>query len=198
MQNRPYKILKLCVLGDLGVGKTSLSTRFVTDQFVSRYKPSYQACHFHKYLHTPDNSVYLQIWDTSGTERFRSVSPHLLRDAHGALLVYDITNMNTFTSLQQYWTQWILAHVPENFRLILVGNKLDKEALRQIDTRRAKKFATENAMLFYETSAKTGENVDLVFLDGANLLGDVLENSLEDTLELSRRQSKDLTCCSLM
>ncbi|BFZ21938.1 hypothetical protein BsWGS_24977 [Bradybaena similaris] len=189
------KILKMCVLGDLGVGKTSLTTRFVAETFVDKYKPTYQACHFHKYLHTPDTSVYIQIWDTSGTERFRSLSPHILRDSNGALLVYDVTDLVSFTSVDKYWMKWIKDIVPDEFRLVLVGNKTDKSASRQIDNKVAKKYAAENDMLYYETSAKTGDNVDVVFLDVVNLLADIIESSFSESLESAQLKDRKHSCC---
>uniref|UniRef100_A0A0B6YA92 Uncharacterized protein n=1 Tax=Arion vulgaris TaxID=1028688 RepID=A0A0B6YA92_9EUPU len=195
MQAQPYKILKVCVLGDLGVGKTSLTTRFVAEHFVDKYKPTYQACHFHKYLHTPDDSVYIQIWDTSGTERFRSLSPHILRDSNGALLVYDVTNFPSFANLDKYWIKWIKEIVPDDYRLVLVGNKVDKETSRQIDSKVAKKFATQNGMLYYETSAKTGDNVDIVFLDVVNLLADTLE-SYSESVDILKHKERKNACCS--
>ncbi|CAG5123804.1 unnamed protein product [Candidula unifasciata] len=195
MQSSTYKILKVCVLGDLGVGKTSLTTRFVTENFVDKYKPTYQACHFHKYLHTPDSSVYIQIWDTSGTERFRSLSPHILRDSNGALLVYDVTNLASFVNIDKYWIKWIRDIVPDEFRLVLVGNKIDKSASRQIDSKMAKRFAADNSMLYYETSAKTGESVDVVFLDVVNLLADTIESSYSESLEVPLTKDRKHSCC---
>ncbi|GFN83711.1 hypothetical protein PoB_001021700 [Plakobranchus ocellatus] len=189
------KRLKLCVIGDVGVGKTSLAERFMTGMFREKYTPTYQANHYHKHIQTPDGEVYIQIWDTSGTERFRSVGPHLLHNSHGAVLTYDVTCMPTFSSIEQYWLEWVRNIAPEDFRLILVGNKVDRTISRQVDEQVARRFSREHGLLYYETSAKSGENVELAFLEGVSLLGDVWEDSgiLDDSVDLYK--PKTVTGC---
>ncbi|KAK7498252.1 hypothetical protein BaRGS_00010512 [Batillaria attramentaria] len=169
----PYSttLLRMCVVGDVAVGKTSLTARFMNGTFCDMYKPTCLVSYFHKLVQTPDRNVFLQIWDTAGQERHRSLSPHIVRDSRSAMLVYDVTNRTSYEEVKRYWLGWIAEHAPPGIRLTLVGNKSDLDArsnLRQVSRKEAKRYAEANGMLFYETSAKTGKNVDVAFLDGGS------------------------------
>ncbi|RUS81907.1 hypothetical protein EGW08_010334 [Elysia chlorotica] len=134
MEWRPSKAksMKLCLFGDVGVGKTSLAHRFVTGMFSNRYIPTYHARHHNKYLDSPDGDIYIQMWDTSGANHFRSMEPDLLRDLDGAVLLYDVTHLPSFFSVQRFWLKWVKALAPADLRLVLVGNKVDRSASRQV------------------------------------------------------------------
>nr|KAG5707560.1 hypothetical protein BaRGS_001108 [Batillaria attramentaria] len=141
-------------------------------------------------VQTPDRNVFLQIWDTAGQERHRSLSPHIVRDSRSAMLVYDVTNRTSYEEVKRYWLGWIAEHAPPGIRLTLVGNKSDLDArsnLRQVSRKEAKRYAEANGMLFYETSAKTGKNVDVAFLDGVHLLADMMDDDDDSRFEDSVR-----------
>ncbi|KAK3705840.1 hypothetical protein RRG08_058921 [Elysia crispata] len=199
MQTSRAKTLKLCLFGDVGVGKTSLTDRFITGMFDRRYIPTYCARHHHKYLDTPDGEIYIQVWDTSGTRRFRSVDSRLLQDFNGAVLLYDVTNLSTFCSIQQYWLQWVQAVAPADLRLVLVGNKVDRSSSRQVKEEVARQLSREHGVDFYETSAKSGQNVEKVFLEAVSLLGTDWDSSgsVEDPKEMPQPIERTNHCSVL-
>merc|ERR1711971_397523 len=118
--------------------------------------------------------VKLQIWDTAGQERFRSVTRSYYRGACGALLVYDITDRDSFNSVST-WLSDAKSLASQNIVIILCGNKSDLESERQVTTAEAEQFASENGMYFTETSAKSGENVEDSFLSCTQQVIDKVE-----------------------
>ena len=111
--------------------------------------------------------VKLQLWDTAGQERFRAVTHSYYKGAHGVILVYDITNEETFDSLQSYWKEEVDKYAPENAVWIVVGNKCDMEPKRQVSMEDGQGFAEEIGALFMEASAKEATNVNRAFLSVA-------------------------------
>uniref|UniRef100_A0A336LPV2 CSON011072 protein n=1 Tax=Culicoides sonorensis TaxID=179676 RepID=A0A336LPV2_CULSO len=116
-----------------------------------------------KIINVGGKSIKLQIWDTAGQERFRSVTRSYYRGAAGALLVYDITNRDSFTALEA-WLSDARTLASPNIIILLVGNKRDLEDEREVTFIEASNFAQNNQLVFLETSAKTGENVEEAFL----------------------------------
>ena len=161
---------KIVLLGDVSVGKTSIASRYCKNSFndyhINTIEEAYQK---QKVVLDNGNMVKLHIWDTSGQERFRAMTNLYYRDAQVALLTYDITNESSFNSID-FWIQELKYKVEnENMILCLVGNKCDVSSdERKISTAQGKKFAQENNMIFYETSAKTGEGVTDLFVTIAN------------------------------
>ena len=161
---------KIVLLGDVSVGKTSIASRYCKNSFnehhINTIGGAYQQ---QKVVLDNGNMVKLHIWDTSGQERFRAMTNLYYRDAQVAILTYDITNESTFASID-FWIQELKYKVEnENMILCLVGNKCDVSSdERKISTAQGKKFAQENNMIFYETSAKTGEGVTDLFVTIAN------------------------------
>ena len=161
---------KIVLLGDVNVGKTSIASRYCKNWFndyhINTIGGAYQQ---QKVVLDNGNMVKLHIWDTSGQERFRAMTNLYYRDAQVALLTYDITNESSFNSID-FWIQELKYKVEnENMILCLVGNKCDvSNDERKISTAQGKKFAQENNMIFYETSAKTGEGVTDLFVTIAN------------------------------
>ena len=161
---------KIVLLGDVSVGKTSIASRYCKNSFnehhINTIGGAYQQ---QKVVLDNGNMVKLHIWDTSGQERFRAMTNLYYRDAQVALLTYDITNESSFNSID-FWIQELKYKVEnENMILCLVGNKCDVSSdERKISTAQGKKFAQENNMIFYETSAKTGEGVTDLFVTIAN------------------------------
>ncbi|GFG28707.1 hypothetical protein Cfor_05989 [Coptotermes formosanus] len=134
-----------------------------------------------KIVNVGGKSVKLQIWDTAGQERFRSVTRSYYRGAAGALLVYDITNRETFNSLAN-WLSDARTLASPNIIILLVGNKRDLDGDREVTFLEASRFAQENELMFLETSAKTGENVEEAFLKcSKTILAKIETAHLEET-----------------
>ncbi|ORX83618.1 ras family protein [Anaeromyces robustus] len=158
-RNRKFKLV---FLGEQSVGKTSLITRFMYDTFDTSYQATIGIDFLSKNIQIEDNSVRLQLWDTAGQERFRSLIPSYIRDSSVALIVYDITNRNSFTSLL-HWYEDVKAERGENVIFVLVGNKSDLDDKRQVSTEEGEEKAREFNAMFMETSAKAGHNVNALF-----------------------------------
>ena len=162
MNNYDY-LFKFILIGDSTVGKTCILTRFVDGWFKQDSDPTIGVEFGSKVLKCKSGvTVRLQVWDTAGQESFRSITRSYYRGAIGALLVYDITNANSFDSLPS-WLKDSLDATNHNIGLVLVGNKADLEAERQVDKETAKNFAKDNNLLFLETSAKNGQNIEKIF-----------------------------------
>ncbi len=155
--------IKAIIVGEFAVGKTSLCKRYATGMFKEEYKPTLGVDIFTRKIEIKDfGSVILSIWDTAGQEKFRKMYPRYYKGAKYAILVYDITSRETFESITA-WVEEIRKHVGE-IPIILVGNKIDLEAYRQVSNEEGLDM-TQKLKLegFYETSARTGLNVNEIF-----------------------------------
>ena len=157
------KRLKFVILGETSVGKSSILTKYVENIFFDAMPTTIGAS-----LQTPtmkiDNKLYnLEIWDTAGQERFHSLIPMYYRGAQAAVIVYDITSMQSFEKAQKLVAELKNKANPDVV-IALVGNKIDLESKRNVPNREAKNYAEENDLLFMELSAKTGFNINEVFL----------------------------------
>ncbi|XP_055690460.1 ras-related protein Rab-37 isoform X3 [Lutzomyia longipalpis] len=162
--------LTVMLLGDSGVGKTCLLVRFRDGTFLSGNFISTVGIDFRNKIVTVDQvRVKLQIWDTAGQERFRSVTHAYYRDAHALLLLYDVTNKVTFDNTRA-WLVEIREYAQEDVVIMLLGNKSDCGAEREVKKEEGERLAREYNVGFLETSAKTGLNVDLAFLAVARQL----------------------------
>ncbi|CAH8630403.1 unnamed protein product [Schistosoma bovis] len=157
---------KLLLIGDSCVGKTSLLIRFkdgifLKGSYISTVGIDYKT----KTVKANDQLVRLQIWDTAGQEKFRSLTKSYYRDTNAVLLVYDICKMDSFSNIKS-WMSEINANIQSNnnnILIILVGNKLDEERNRMVTKKEGERLAQQTDALFWETSAKTGANVDSMF-----------------------------------
>jgi len=170
MSNLQYEyIFKYIIIGDMGVGKSCLLHQFTDHKFVPDSPHTIGVEFGTRIIDVNSKKIKLQVWDTAGQERFRAVTKSYYRGAAGALLVYDITRRVTYNHL----TSWLsdarnLTH--PNTVIMLVGNKKDLEEQRDVSYQEAENFAKENDILFVESSAKTGENVEEAFLKTAKLI----------------------------
>ena len=160
---RPYDYLfKLIVIGDSGVGKSSILTRYIDDSFTSSFISTIGIDFKIKNIIHNDKKIKLQIWDTAGQERFRTITTAYYRGAHGILLVYDTTKLISYQNLSK-WIKCIEMHASENIPVILVGSKKDISNEREISAEVGQRRASDCDMDFIEVSAKTGENIDELF-----------------------------------
>ncbi|KAL7734774.1 hypothetical protein ACLKA6_011061 [Drosophila palustris] len=155
---------KVIMLGDSGVGKTSLLIRFRDGRYVPSYFLSTVGIDFRNKVVVVDGTrVKLQIWDTAGQERFRSVTHAYYRDAHALLLLYDVTNKTTYDNIRA-WLGEIREYAQEDVVIVLIGNKADcGSSERQVKREDGERLGREHNVPFMETSAKTGLNVELAF-----------------------------------
>ncbi|OJA19268.1 hypothetical protein AZE42_07099 [Rhizopogon vesiculosus] len=153
---------KVVLLGDQSVGKTSLITRFMYDQFDNTYQATIGIDFLSKTMYVEDRTVRLQLWDTAGQERFRSLIPSYIRDSSVAIVVYDITDRQSFLSTST-WIDDVKAERGSDVMIVLVGNKADLSEKRQVTIEEATAKSTQMNIMFIETSAKAGLNVKSLF-----------------------------------
>lgn len=156
-------LFKFLVIGNAGVGKSCILHHFIENKFKDNSSHTIGVEFGSKVVNVGGKTVKLQIWDTAGQERFRSVTRSYYRGAAGALLVYDISSRETYNALANWLTD-ARTLASANIVITLVGNKKDLEAEREVTFLEASRFAQENQLMFLETSAVTGENVEEVFM----------------------------------
>ena len=163
MASHKYDYLfKLLIIGESGVGKTCLLLRYTDDSFTANHLTKIGIDFKIKIVPLPNNKlVKLQIWDTAGQERFRTITKTYYKGAHGIILTYDVTDQNSFKNIRN-WIKQIEANAQTNVCKVLVGNKCDKPD-RVVSEEEGKKLAEDFNMSFFETSAKTNQNVNEVF-----------------------------------
>lgn len=156
--------VKLLLIGNSSVGKSSLLLRFSDEQFLPEDESSATIgvdFRVHK-MEVKGKKVKLSIWDTAGQERFRTITSSYYRGAQGVILVYDVSNRESFEALPRWYSE-LETYVSNSVVKILVGNKVDKEFSRQVPAAEAQQFAARMSTLFIETSAKTSVGVNEVF-----------------------------------
>lgn len=156
-------LVKLLLLGDSAVGKSSLLMRFCESIFDSNFVLTIGVDFKLKQVERNGRRLKVQVWDTAGQERFRTITPAYYRAAMGVVITYDITDPATFGHVE-YWLQQLEQHGDAAVQRILVGNKSDLEELRKVSRAEGEALAKKFNMDFFETSAKTGQEVDEAFL----------------------------------
>ncbi|XP_062331494.1 ras-related protein Rab-37-like [Osmerus eperlanus] len=193
---------KTILVGDSGVGKTSLLVQFDQGKFIPGSFSATVGIGFTNKVVTVDNiKVKLQIWDTAGQERFRSVTHAYYRDAQALLLLYDITSRSSFDNIRAWLTE-IHEYAQTDVVIMLLGNKADMGSDRMVRREEGEKLAREHSVPFMETSAKTGVNVELAFTAVAKELKhrvvqrpDEPRFQIHDYIEAQKEKS---SCCSFL
>merc|ERR1711990_281797 len=155
-------LFKVVLIGDSGVGKSNLLTRFTRDEFKQGSKSTIGVEFATRSLNVDGKTIKAQIWDTAGQERYRAITSAYYRGAVGALLVYDITKSLTFENISR-WLRVLRDHADSKIIIMLVGNKADLNHLRTITEQTATEFAQKEELAFLETSALDGKNVEEAF-----------------------------------
>eukprot|EP00252_Welwitschia_mirabilis_P001872 TRINITY_DN1183_c0_g3_i1.p1 TRINITY_DN1183_c0_g3~~TRINITY_DN1183_c0_g3_i1.p1 ORF type:complete len:204 (+),score=48.02 TRINITY_DN1183_c0_g3_i1:292-903(+) len=164
MMNAEYDYLfKILLIGDSGVGKSCLLLRFADDSYLESYISTIGVDFKIRTVELDGKTVKLQIWDTAGQERFRTITSAYYRGAHGIIVVYDVTDKESFNNVKQ-WLNEIDRYASDNVNKLLVGNKNDLTANKVVDYGTAKAFADEIGIPFLETSAKNAINVEEAFM----------------------------------
>ena len=196
-------IFKILLLGNSDVGKSSLILRYVDQVWSDTFVPTIGVDFKVKTLELQNKQIKMQIWDTAGQERFRNVISSYFRGAHGILLIYDVTNRDSFKNLES-WLIEIEQNSSENVLKVLIGNKNDLVDDKEIKTEEGQAFANRNGMQFIETSAKENTNVTEAFECLAKLMMEFnsekkAPTTKNDKKALSASAGKDLKtkkkCC---
>ncbi|PHT29885.1 Ras-related protein RABC2a [Capsicum baccatum] len=197
---------KILLVGDSGVGKSSLLLSFISKHPPQDLSPTVGVDFKIRMLTVGGKRLKLTIWDTAGQERFGALTSSYYRGAHGIILVYDVTRRETFTNLSETWSKDIKFYStnPECIKM-LVGNKVDRESERAVTREEGLAFAKEHNCLFLECSARTRENVQLCFKDLTLKILDVpslvekgsavVKNQLLKQKEVHKSQHNE-NCCS--
>jgi len=167
-----YKIL---LIGDSAAGKSSVLLRYVDNTFSDAFISNIGSEYKEKTIAAGGSNAKLQIWDTGGQERFRTITSSFYQGAHGVIVMYDITNQETWASVQK-WVQEADRYAPEAAKL-LVGNKVDLASERQVQSDEANEYCETLEIPYIETSAKDGTNIEAAFLKMAECIHDKAEHS---------------------
>jgi len=162
-------LFKVVLIGDSGVGKSNLLSRFTRNEFNLESKSTIGVEFATRSINVDGKTLKAQIWDTAGQERYRAITAAYYRGAVGALLVYDISKQATYANVNR-WLKELRDHADSNIVIVLVGNKSDLKHLRAVSTDEAKQYCADNNLTFIETSALDGSNVDAAF---QNILTDI-------------------------
>ena len=161
LQEHNY-IFRICLLGDAGVGKTSILSRFCDDTFKENYNNTI-GVDFRLVTLKHENIISkIHIWDTAGQERFRSLASNYINNAHGFIFIYDITDLDSFNHVIN-WINMALAKNNKTVVNFLVGNKSDNDEERKVSKEEAKNLAKEKNLFFLETSARNNDNIQKLF-----------------------------------
>ena len=185
-QTQEYEyIFKIILIGSSGVGKSSLIQRYTQKTFEDVYDCTIGVDFFTKTIDVNGKTVKLQIWDTAGTEKYRSITSSYYRGSHCALIVFDLTSKDSFESLPT-WIENYYKNCNQEFdkNVIMIGNKIDLSEKRDVTQEKINDFIKLNNLVYFETSAKTGENVDESFQYIAQKLME--EQELKEKLGVKR------------
>lgn len=181
---------KVVLVGNTQVGKTCIVDKLVTGTINNDVSPTIGASFLTFVIKRPQGPVRLHIWDTAGQEKFMSITSTYYRNANYALLCYDIADRNSFENLGR-WLGDLKGNAPPDIKIILVGNKTDLEAHRQVSQEEAEKFQVDNDLIFYrEVSALTGDGIRDLFVSIASL-------DAESAMEIiqAKKNEQGTGCC---
>ena len=187
--NEDYEfIFKVLLLGNSNVGKSSLFLRFVDDIWNDTFVPTIGVDFKIKTFDIDEKKIKMQIWDTAGQERFKNIIASYYRGAHGILLIYDVTDKDSFKNLSN-WLIEIEKNASKNVLKILIGNKTDLDDKRVITYNQGKEFADTYGLKFIETSAKKNLNVNEAF----ETLGRELMQASDEKKIVKQKQNKKIS-----
>jgi Rab family protein len=157
-----FNAIKLVLLGDSGVGKTSIVSQYVSGSAPENVNPTIGAAFVTKEVVMEGQNLELLIWDTAGQEVYRGLAPMYYRSALIAIIVFDVTNQESYNSVS-YWIKELQTNVEENIIIVVCGNKIDLEEKRVVNFQTASGAATEQSVLYAETSASSGTGIERMF-----------------------------------
>ena len=165
MDDSQIELFKVVILGETGVGKTSIISQFIDQTFQEDIQSSTGSTFSSKsFIIDKSKILKFEIWDTAGQERYRALTKMFYKDANAAILVYDITRKISFEELQNYWVEQIKESAPSDIILVIVANKSDLTNKEEVDEEEARNLATKIGAFFCSTSAKKSHGIDDLFL----------------------------------
>lgn len=179
---------KVVLLGEGCVGKTSMALRYVEDKFNDKHLTTLQASFLNKKLNIDGKRVNLAIWDTAGQEKFHALGPIYYRMSNGAILVYDITDEDTFRKVKN-WVKELKKMLGSDICLAIAGNKMDFEKDRTVSVEEAEEYAKQVGAVHFNTSAKKNYNIEEIFLDLTKRMMIHADNNEQQKSTLSRSNS---------
>ena len=185
-------IVKIVLVGDSGTGKTNILMNYINNSFYSNSKSTVGVDFYSKSLNIKGNLIKFDIWDSSGQERYKSITTVYYKDAKGFLIVYDITSKTSFDNIEK-WIDEILK-VVQNPIIILIGNKIDLNEGRTVSIEEALQKAEKYNCDFYEVSALDGKNIDFIFI---NLVYKILKKIEKIEKDLQKESNNKNIKCSL-
>ena len=164
--NEEVESIKIVLIGESGVGKTSIICQFIDQVFADDRQSTIGGTFSTKIVKWGEGKeLRLEIWDTAGQERYRSVTNMFYKDATAAILVYDITSKYTYEELKKYWVKQVKETSPKNIILAIIANKADLIENEEVDEEEAREFAQKNNALFAVTSAKNNSGINDLFIE---------------------------------
>ena len=171
-------LLKFIIIGDAAVGKSNLLVRYTSGQFKEEYQLTIGVEFGSNNVIIGDNTYRIQIWDTAGQENFRSITRSYYKNTACAIIVYEISNKKSFENISS-WIEECKNTAPKSILMVLVGNKCDLDN-REVTEEEGREFAEKNGMLFFETSAKTGKNVEELFKESVKVIDQKIKENYYD------------------
>ena len=171
-------LIKFIIIGDAAVGKSNLLVRYTSGQFKEEYQLTIGVEFGSNDVIIGDNTYRIQIWDTAGQENFRSITRSYYKNTACAIIVYEISNKKSFENISS-WIEECKNTAPKSILMVLVGNKCDLDN-REVTEEEGREFAEKNGMLFFETSAKTGKNVEELFKQSVKVIDQKIKENYYD------------------
>jgi len=203
MGERKHYLFKVIIIGDSGVGKTSILSRFAGEDVTKSHISTIGIDFKIRTIKINGDEVKLQIWDTAGQERYETITTQYYRRAHGVILVYDISRRHSYDNMRK-WLKYVDEYANSNVKMIIVGNKCDLEGEREVSPEDGKQLATQYDVSFYETSAYAMINIDEAFSGIAKIIyeSQMVEERKEFTdeelgkgVQLEQRKQKSSCSC---
>ena len=179
-------IFKIVLIGDSGVGKTNILSRYINNEFSLATQSTVGVEFGSKIIKKNGKVIKLQIWDTAGQERYKSITSAYYKGSKGAFVVYDITRKTTYDNIDK-WIGELKTNGSEDVLIMLVGNKSDLEEKREVITEEVEKKAQEQKLAFCETSALNGKNIEYAF---ENLINEILKKVEKDKINEAKQLSE--------